>query len=55
MAKTLGRDIVALDLRNHGESPHSPETGYAQMAEDVVEFVKKEGWKEDVTLLGHSI
>ncbi len=31
-----GRRVAALDLRNHGRSPHAPEMSYAAMAEDVL-------------------
>lgn len=29
--------VIALDLRNHGTSPHAPDMRYATMAEDVLE------------------
>ncbi|MEM7210140.1 MAG: alpha/beta fold hydrolase [Pseudomonadota bacterium] len=29
-------NVTALDLRNHGQSPHDDQMGYADMAEDVV-------------------
>ncbi len=32
-----GKRIIALDLRNHGSSPHGEDTSYAAMAADVVE------------------
>ncbi|KAK6534657.1 hypothetical protein TWF281_005963 [Arthrobotrys megalospora] len=54
LTKELNRSIYALDLRNHGESPHiSPHT-YAAMAEDVEGFIKDHKLKNP-TLIGHSM
>jgi esterase len=58
--QTAGRDLAsrfhvfALDLRNHGESPHAPEQTFGLMAADVIE------WMDDrklgrASLLGHSL
>lgn len=44
----------ALDLRNHGSSPHSDEFDYPSMAADVVEFAGAHGL-DRVHLLGHSL
>lgn len=46
--------VYTLDLRNHGQSPHSEEWNYAVMAEDVLEFLGDEKLN-NVTLLGHSM
>jgi len=48
------RAIYALDLRNHGSSPHATPMTYQAMAEDVNKFVEDNNLK-DVTLLGHSM
>ncbi|KAL1500823.1 hypothetical protein ABEB36_006259 [Hypothenemus hampei] len=48
------RTVIALDLRNHGESEHSPEHSYAHLAEDVRHFVLQNGWSK-VVLMGHSM
>lgn len=54
LARELGRHVYAVDLRNHGDSPHDPEHNYAAMADDVVAFVRSQGFAEP-TLIGHSM
>nr|WP_246048801.1 alpha/beta fold hydrolase [Leptospira sarikeiensis] len=46
--------VYTLDLRNHGDSPHSPDHSLSLMAEDVKEFLDDHGL-EKVILLGHSM
>ena len=46
--------VYAVDLRNHGQSPHSDQWKYWIMAEDVLELIEKEKL-QDVNLLGHSM
>ncbi|HEY1661481.1 MAG TPA: alpha/beta fold hydrolase [Verrucomicrobiae bacterium] len=46
--------IFTLDLRNHGQSPHSDEMTYALMARDVVEFLDSQKL-ESAMVLGHSM
>jgi pimeloyl-ACP methyl ester carboxylesterase len=58
--QTLGRElsqyyhVFALDLRNHGTSPHSAEMTYADMAEDVILWMQS-NHIENATILGHSM
>ncbi|KAF4459365.1 alpha beta fold family [Fusarium albosuccineum] len=54
LARDLGRYVYALDLRNHGESPHSTRHDYVAMAQDVAEFIQGHGLSE-TTLIGHSM
>ncbi|MEJ0019533.1 MAG: alpha/beta fold hydrolase [Acetobacteraceae bacterium] len=49
-----GRRTLALDLRNHGASPHDADTGYPAMAADVLETLEQAGALPAV-LLGHSM
>ncbi len=57
---TTGKDltdafhVLALDLRNHGQSPHAEPMNYDAMVEDVVGWVDTQGF-EQVTLMGHSM
>lgn len=46
--------VYAVDLRNHGQSPHSEQWKYWIMAEDVLELIDDEKL-QDVTVLGHSM
>lgn len=46
--------VYTVDLRNHGQSPHSEEWNYSVMSDDVVELFGTEKL-HDVTLLGHSM
>ena len=43
IAKSLSekRLVYALDLRNHGQSPHSERMDYPSMARDLVEFIEQ--------------
>ncbi|KFZ06979.1 hypothetical protein V501_06883 [Pseudogymnoascus sp. VKM F-4519 (FW-2642)] len=54
LARDLGRNVYALDMRNHGDSPHHERHDYAIMADDVARFMD-EHKLEDTTLIGHSM
>lgn len=47
------RDVVAVDMRNHGESPRAGVQDYPSMAGDLAEVIESLGGKVD--LLGHSM
>jgi len=49
-----GLQVFTADLRNHGLSPHSDSFTYADMADDLYEFIRKHQLKEAV-VLGHSM
>jgi pimeloyl-ACP methyl ester carboxylesterase len=46
--------VFAVDQRNHGRSPHTPEMSYPLMAEDLKELVANQQI-EAVNVLGHSM
>lgn len=58
--QTVGRDLAArfharaLDLRNHGASPHADDCGFGAMMDDVLGWLDREGIAR-TTLLGHSL
>lgn len=58
--QTTGTDLAAesevwaLDLRNHGKSPHHPVMAYAAMVDDVLGWMDAQGLHE-VELMGHSM
>lgn len=47
------RDVVAVDMRNHGDSPRFPTQSYPDMAADLAEVIEALG--APVDLLGHSM
>ncbi len=47
------RDVVAVDMRNHGDSPRFPSQSYPDMAADLAEVIERLGGPVD--LLGHSM
>ena len=47
------RRVVAVDMRNHGESPWSEDHSYEAQAADLAEVIGAEGGRAD--LLGHSM
>lgn len=47
------RDVVAVDMRNHGDSPWFATHSYPEMAADLAEVIDSIGGKAD--LLGHSM
>ncbi|KIK94480.1 hypothetical protein PAXRUDRAFT_33490 [Paxillus rubicundulus Ve08.2h10] len=53
-ARDLGRPVYALDLRNHGSSPHARAMTYAHMAADVLDLCKRLSLS-NISLLGHSM
>jgi pimeloyl-ACP methyl ester carboxylesterase len=48
-----GRRVIAVDMRNHGDSPWFDVHSYAAMAADLSEVIAAEGGQAD--LLGHSM
>jgi len=48
------RRVAALDLRNHGRSPHAPEMSYAAMAEDVLAWLDAQALPQAI-VIGHSL
>lgn len=58
--QTAGRDLAstfhvfALDLRNHGASPHDDDMSYPAMVADVLAWMNANGLPR-VTLMGHSM
>lgn len=46
--------VIAVDLRNHGRSPHSDTMNYAVMADDIVQLIRHLNLTS-VHLMGHSM
>lgn len=51
---TDGWQVHALDLRNHGRSPHADDMGYPAMADDVIHYMDRQGL-DRAAVLGHSM
>lgn len=47
------RPVITVDLRNHGDSPHSEDHGYADLADDLAGVIEAAGGKAN--LVGHSM
>ncbi len=47
-------EVLAIDQRNHGRSPHSPKMSYPLLAQDLREFLEQRGLGR-VSVLGHSM
>ncbi|CAG8555836.1 3083_t:CDS:10 [Ambispora leptoticha] len=54
LAKAFAQRLNTKDLRNHGESPHSPVHTYKAMAKDVAEFLNEHKLRKTV-IIGHSM
>lgn len=54
MSARFGVPVYALDLRNHGTSPHIDGLAYADMAQDVIKFMQAQELS-DAALIGHSM
>ncbi|KAI5820016.1 abhydrolase domain-containing protein [Pyronema omphalodes] len=53
-AKDLNTSVFALDLRNHGESPHIDRHDYEAMSADVEQFLEQNRLENSI-LMGHSM
>jgi esterase len=53
-ALAAGRRVYALDLRNHGQSPHADRMSYPDMAADVLAWMDAHGVGQ-AELVGHSM
>ncbi|XP_019616955.1 PREDICTED: protein ABHD11-like [Branchiostoma belcheri] len=54
LTRKVDRKIIAIDIRNHGESEHTDVMDYPSMAADVAATMKEEGVERGI-LIGHSM
>ena len=54
MSSRFASPVYAIDLRNHGTSPHIDALDYPSMASDIIRFLSEHALR-DVTLIGHSL
>ncbi|GMM36633.1 Imo32 protein [Saccharomycopsis crataegensis] len=56
LSSLLTRDVYCLDLRNHGDSPHTKYHDYPSISADVEKFLKDEGLLDpQPIIIGHSM
>eukprot|EP01132_Coremiostelium_polycephalum_P005592 gene5592-6960_t len=56
IANSIHQDIIQIDLRNHGSSPHTQEFDIELMAKDLDLFIEKHTERDEkITLIGHSL
>lgn len=48
------RKVIVIDARNHGDSPHTSNMSYKDMAEDVIQLLNDLGFERAI-LVGHSM
>ncbi|CAJ0907201.1 6984_t:CDS:10 [Entrophospora sp. SA101] len=53
-AQSLNTSVYALDLRNHGDSPHSSIVNYEIMSDDVAKFITDHKLNQAI-IMGHSM
>eukprot|EP01147_Barroeca_monosierra_P003886 gene3886-6376_t len=51
----LGRNVILMDLRNHGRSPHAPSMEYGSMASDVLYTLHNALRVNHASIIGHSM
>jgi len=54
LTRMTGRAAYTVDLRNHGDSPHSPEMSHEDMAQDFEQFFEENQIRQPV-FIGHSL
>lgn len=54
LARDTDRDVYCVDLRNHGDSPHSPVHTYPALAADVEAFIAQHALGPSI-IVGHSM
>lgn len=47
--------VILPDLRNHGNSPHSPEHSYESLTEDIITFIQRLQLPQKPYIAGHSM
>ena len=50
-----GRDVVAVDMRNHGASPRHASHSYPEMAADLAKVIESLGGQADVLTQRHTL
>lgn len=54
ISQKTNRNVYAVDARNHGDSPHTPDLDYSLLGEDIIHFLKEQEIEKAI-LMGHSM
>ncbi|CAL4150918.1 unnamed protein product [Meganyctiphanes norvegica] len=54
ISQRTNRHVYAVDARNHGDSPHTPDLDYSLLGEDLINFLKEQSIEKAI-LMGHSM
>lgn len=55
LSTSLGIQVDAVDLRNHGSSSHTLETNVPSMAQDIIDWCQNQSRNSQFILMGHSM
>ncbi|KAI9292593.1 alpha/beta-hydrolase [Neoconidiobolus thromboides FSU 785] len=55
ISQNVSQNVYTIDLRNHGDSPHSESMEYSELSADIIKVIEDTNINENITLIGHSM